>query len=412
MQYEISSWTDLAQIGVTLPDDGNYLLTKDLATTDDDYAGIGDTWTPLCATNGFSGRFDGNGFTIDGVTINTTVITAGFFKSLAAGCVIPQIRLTNASVTSTASNVGVLAGIVRGGSKDIRNVHLTGSVQGLSNVGGAFGINSATATGIIQLCTVDVAVTSILDVETNNNHWTGGFIGRSVATGLTYQNCHSKGDVVGQSTTYGNASRVGGFAGTLEGTGALIETCLATGNVTAGGTFVNAFCGNKSAAATITACYFDTHGGTLSDVNATGLSTAELQHADIVADLITGAGWNFMNIWGKRAGHYPELWTPELWPLARALSEDTFALTVTADLMDYYDDRAAFLKALKAAVIDQWDDAFTSALQAHWDEAIWGADGLNMESPIQSLTVDLGRLASDGPSGMLDGSIHAKGVLP
>lgn len=396
MVTQIKDWHDLANIPTNGADDGDYELIADLTPESDGYAesGAGTNWIPRCKTEPyFTGSFNGNGHTIDGLTINSTGAYRGLFSSLGAGANVHSVHFSNVNILTTGTISGVLAGLVQAGTGlSIKHVTAQGDLTCRSYCGGLIGGVEANVTGVIEECAVDVNVTTTINVS-NNAHYAGGFVGRQQSADLHIQNCRADGDVVANGADY-DGSYVGGFIGhAVLGT---ITNCLSTGNVTAGGTYVAAFAGRIGETAALIACYFDTQGGTLSDVNATGLSTAELQHADIVEDLITGAGWNFMNIWGKRAGHYPELWTPELCPLARALSEDTFALTVTADLMDYYDDRAAFLKALKAAVIDQWDDAFTAALQAHWDEAIWGADGLNMESPIQSLTVDLGRLASGG----------------
>lgn len=73
---------------------------------DIDLTGI--NWKPIVAY--LNATFDGGGHTISGLTINTTQVNAGLFGNIA-NATIQNLTLKDASVKSTQSQVGALAGI-------------------------------------------------------------------------------------------------------------------------------------------------------------------------------------------------------------------------------------------------------------------------------------------------------------
>ena len=156
----------------------------------------------------FTGSFDGNDHVISNLTIEGSY-NLGLFGYLDESGIIKNIRVENASITSTspaeqvASMVGVNHGI-------ITNCSSTGSVTGNSYVGGLV----ATNMGSIKESSTTISVTG---------HWgTGGLVG---SNGGSISECFAAGAVTG----YNASKYVGGLTGSNGGS---INGSFATGMVT------------------------------------------------------------------------------------------------------------------------------------------------------------------------------------
>jgi len=125
------------------------------------------SWTPIgTSTSGFrfAGTFDGNGFVISGIYINSTSDYQGLFGYIDGGS-IKDIGVTasyikgggyvgalvgrgnnisNSYSTSTIQGTGNYVGGLTGSSSAISNSYFTGSVTGTSYVGGLVGSTSST----------------------------------------------------------------------------------------------------------------------------------------------------------------------------------------------------------------------------------------------------------------------------
>ncbi|MBE6727237.1 MAG: hypothetical protein E7562_01160 [Ruminococcaceae bacterium] len=115
---------DLAKIGIdeNYPLDGNYALMADI-----DLSSYGN-WTPIgkmtLGENGFAGLFDGNGHTINGMTVNITELpddgsehlSGGLFAH-TIGATIRSLVMKNASVTLSNSKEYCFAGVISGDSE-------------------------------------------------------------------------------------------------------------------------------------------------------------------------------------------------------------------------------------------------------------------------------------------------------
>jgi hypothetical protein len=65
------------------------------------------------AISTFIGTYDGGGYIISGMYINTTVIYSGLFGAIRYGAVLRNIACLNAEVISTANYCGILVGDIR-----------------------------------------------------------------------------------------------------------------------------------------------------------------------------------------------------------------------------------------------------------------------------------------------------------
>ncbi len=295
----ISNVADLQRIGndPAYPLSGSYWLTQDIDATgtalwNDSGTGIGELegFKPigdiggfdeetLSWTNGlpFTGVFDGNGFTIRGLTINRPDrLGVGLFSRLADSAAVRNLRLTETAVQGyypVGGLVGLSFGTVIGCSS-------TGTVTGVAYVGGLAGRVEA---GTLRRCHAAGDVSADLFSA-------GGLVGDLEAG--TVSACYATAAVDGDTA-------VGGLAGSNFG---LIDTCYAAGNVTgnsAEGGLVGEGFGSVSSS------YWDvTASGQALSAGGEGRATAQMRQQ------ATFVGWDFMAVWGiaENAG-YPYLAT-------------------------------------------------------------------------------------------------------
>ena len=165
---------------------GEYKLTNNMDLT-------GKTWKPLgTEEKPFTGKFDGQGATITGLTISSTEDNQGFFGVIGEGAEIKNLLIEGANV-SGKDNVGILAGKAQNGAI-IEKVYTSGKAQGTNNVGGIIGTlensaskisnsySSATATGTD---TVGGLVGKVDAAEVNTTYAIGKVTGTSNVGGLT-----------------------------------------------------------------------------------------------------------------------------------------------------------------------------------------------------------------------------------
>ena len=189
-RIEISTPTELMNITNNMAI--GYILVNDI-----DLSGFSD-WTPIGDSSvPFSGSFDGNGYSILNLTINSPSDHYQGLFGYAENAVIKNVGLVDVSINGYSS-VGAVVG--NGFNTRITNVFVTGSIEGSifgTNVGGIAGklVNSG-----IQ----DVYVHAT--VSGNKN--VGGLVGESQTTDIKY--VYSSGSVTGYEV-------VGGITGLSSG---------------------------------------------------------------------------------------------------------------------------------------------------------------------------------------------------
>jgi hypothetical protein len=183
-------------------------------------------WTAIGASgsNNFTGSFDGQGYTISNLNINTTADYQGMFGSIDTGGIVKNLGLVGGRV-SGGSRVGGIAGTNRA---MVQNCYVTGNISGSDFVGGVVGHNNG---GTVQNCYTTGNISS-----TGSSSVIGGVAGYN-NTG-TVQNCYATGNV----SSTGSSSVIGGVAGRNSG---MMQNCYATGNVS-GGSTAGGVVGNNS----------------------------------------------------------------------------------------------------------------------------------------------------------------------
>ena len=196
---------------------GSYILGCDIDLSDiENWQSVGDENSP------FTGIFNGNGYSIDNMTINVTDANAenvGFF-GVTENATITNVNFTNASVITPddfingSSGVGIVAGLARG--TEFSDITLSGDVAGYESVGGLVGIindNNYTNEEGIE---VEIGNSSLSNIDTavnaNGKYFVGGLIGyvtdtstrEGVATrDLKISNCNTSGNIVFQEEAAG-----------------------------------------------------------------------------------------------------------------------------------------------------------------------------------------------------------------
>jgi hypothetical protein len=178
----------------------------------------------------FTGSFNGQGYTITDLNINTTSDYQGMFGYIGSGGMVRSLGLDNCSIsgdsyvggvagfnidggivqycytTGGISGNNVLGGVVGYNSGTVQDCYSTSSVSGYDTVGGVAGYNR----GTVQNC----YTTGNTAGDINGNGYIGGVVGRNNGT---VQNCIARGLVAGYHY-------VGGIVGSGDG---IVQSCVA-----------------------------------------------------------------------------------------------------------------------------------------------------------------------------------------
>ena len=202
---------------------GNYVLGANVTATTNPWVPIGDTGVA------FTGKFDGLGHTVDGLTRpNTDNATTGIGLFGQSDGEIRNVGITNVNVAGS-QNVGGLAGINTG---IISNSYSTGTVTGsdvtgafnedqVGSIGGLVGRNDGNISGSYSSATV-TATSGDQGAGGAMNFTQGGIGGLAGSSQSPITNSYATGAVTGTSD-------VGGLVGFTMG---VIATSYSTGLVT------------------------------------------------------------------------------------------------------------------------------------------------------------------------------------
>lgn len=259
-------------------------------------------WTPIgTPAHPFRGTFDGNGISIDHLTINDTyAFTAaggrcvGLFGDIGAGGVVKNIVLnapnitvnhTSSGFSNTYSYVGDIAGVNEGA---ISHCSVTGTiaVSGIDvKVGGIAGVNgsdsgtSANTFGTIEYCSADCDITATSCYQLLHM---GGITGCSaIATGVI-DNCTSAGTLTAygaqtDSGAYACTPSVGGLIGYVNNTS--VTNSSSSASVTANEFFKTVYAGGLVGY---------TCGGGIQNCYSTGSTAAQVADTSLLGYAFAG----------------------------------------------------------------------------------------------------------------------------
>ena len=269
--YRVYTEDDFQLINYNL--DSYYVLMNDIAFTGTyDCAVVApDTDGSSSSFNGtvFSGRFDGNGYCISGLTIDAgdDGDYVGLFGRVEGGTVT-NLGVVNCSISGDQRIGAVCGGLYYEGM--VSNCYATGQIESTYSGGGVVGSNYS---GYILECCFDG------DVDGGNGNYFGGISGLN--SGGLINNCFAVGTVVA-------GKRIGGVTGYNYNSGTVSYSHAA--NVVCGSDDFGGVCGLN--AATVTACFWNTDvSGTTESTGGTGLTKKQMKDASN----FTAEGWDFVD---------------------------------------------------------------------------------------------------------------------
>ena len=291
--YQIATAEDLIALGNEPNDyDKHFIMTTDIDLTG--YVFEKAVITPIESPYqepAFNGVFDGNFHTISNLNIHGSQYL-GLFGRIYQG-EIRNLGIIDVNIPS-GQHVGGVAAINKG---TILNCYSTGSIKGLTYLGGLVGENAYS--GIIKMCYSTCNIT----VSDNPRGSVGGLVGYNNAS---ITDSYSKGNISG-------GARLGGLVGINNSKA--INRCYSTGQVTGGKSskFTGGLIGDGSDVNDFSNSFWDiqTSGQTTND-GGTGATTNQMQDPNT----FRAAGWDFIgkadgpsNIWAiPENGGYPILW--------------------------------------------------------------------------------------------------------
>ena len=231
----------------------NAVLTKDIDLGDEPWTPIGKNYSYA-----YKGTFDGQGYTIKGLYINSSDSNQALFGYVSGGTV--RDLIVEGSVTGGNNTAGIVAELA--GASLIENCVNRVNVTGGNVVGGVAGRISTSTAKTIRYCVNDGTIVG--------NTQVGGLVGYMYYP-ITLTESYNRGNVRASSSSNYSA---GGIVGEMNDGQAKAVNCYTTGVVT-GGSYAKAAVGKKSSSATITNCYYLSTLG--SDSNATAVTETELK---------------------------------------------------------------------------------------------------------------------------------------
>jgi hypothetical protein len=222
----------------------------------------------------FTGSYDGQNFTISGLTINRSGTNNIGLFGYTNGSTIQDLGMTSA-VISGNNYVGSFVGY-NSGSSTVSNCYNTGTVTGSNDyVGGLVGWNDASTVS-----------NSCNSGSVTCDDYAGGLVG-SNRTSSTVSNCYSTGSVSGQDY-------VGGLV--AHAYSSEVSNCYSTGSVSGGAFYVGGLVGGNYSSP-VTNSFWDTEtSGQDFSGGGTGKTTVEMKNVATFSDEATvglTTAWDF-----------------------------------------------------------------------------------------------------------------------
>ena len=252
--YEISTCSELQDVTNQAYTD-NFELVNDIDCS-------GSTQSTILFQNPYEGTFNGNGYTISGLTISeSSSQTSGLFGRIGNGAEITNVKFENADILGggqsfTDGGVGTVAGNLVGGSVNINNIEIRNSVIEANSYGGGglVGISdssSLTANNIV-----------IYNTDVISNERAGGII--------AYSNSQLDLDnyVFEKSTVQTGSDVTGGIYGWVDGSSQVNNVAFYQSDVIVTGN--SDYVGALTGANTGTSDFYDIYVAEMSTLDTNG----------------------------------------------------------------------------------------------------------------------------------------------
>jgi hypothetical protein len=208
---EVRTWHDLHNMRDNMQMGTVYILMNDLDETTDGYSdyNVNESWLPIGnSENRFSATFDGQGYAIIGLTINSESSFRGLFGH-AHFATIKNLKVLDADITTTTGDVGVLAGRLE--VCEVENVTLSGSLRQVGEATATQrigGMSGQLGGGVVKNSAVYVDIDQF-------GRFVGGFTGQMTA-GARIEQSYFKGSIT-SSNPNADTRWIGGLTGQFGG---------------------------------------------------------------------------------------------------------------------------------------------------------------------------------------------------
>lgn len=253
--YQITSGSELAWLAQEVNADRGASYNAVLCNNID--LGGNENWTPIGKSSSYSykGTFDGQGYEIKNLKIDSTSSNQALFGYVNGGTV--KNLTVSGSVKGGDSTAGIIGELA--GTSLVEKCMNKATVNGGNAVGGIVGKISTSYEKSIQYCVNEGPITGANQV--------GGIVGYAYYT-VTVDQCYNRGAI--EATV----SKAGGIVGHMDDSGAKFSNCYTTEKVN--GSDSNPVVGKKSSGS-ITNCYYLDTFGKDSDPNVTPKTSDELK---------------------------------------------------------------------------------------------------------------------------------------
>jgi len=357
--YRIASFEDLEALSDNPGDWGaHFLQTASIDASETQTWPYGG-WSPIgfhddTDPRPFTGIYDGNGHTIDGIYIDRDAEDVqGLFGYISgATAVIQNLGVTNVNITGR-QGVGGMAGAFEDGST-IKNSFITGEVTGTDSwIGGMVGVlNGGTIEKSYSTCSV----------------WGGSFVGglAGIAGKSAISKSYSMGDVWGESY-------LGGLAGALEDS--TIEKSFSTGVVTGDENYIGGLSGIL-AGSTVKSSY--SRGNILGDSHVGGLTGVMI--GSVVENCFSGGTVEGNSAVAGLAGYAES-----------GIIENSYSMAEVTGYHDYVNGFVGFVDPVEISIIDCFWDVDAANLGESSGDDNYGATGKSTGEMITETTfIDAG----------------------
>ena len=318
-EHRINSADELIKFSNDVNGGTNFKGTTVLLNSDIDLSGK--TFEPIGKgqTNYFSGTFDGQGYTISNLVIDSSLQYVGIFGYSEGATIKNVVMDSSCSITSSSSSSLSLGGIIGSYYSDnslcvtenvvnMASVIFNGNASGLSlHFGGIVGcLSSSTYEVIVKNC---ANYGSVSNKGTSKYSYIGGIVGyshESASELISIQNCFNYGTITNNNTK-SSFQYTGGIIGFADYTH--VENCVNSGKVTSSYSsgYIGGIAGYVSFFSQVSNCYWDKDGsqsaygsmnsGSISECYGFDSTTFELSESVSVGDYTGTSLLNALNAW-------------------------------------------------------------------------------------------------------------------
>ena len=223
--YSISTAEELAKLA-TMTNNGKIGANTEFVLANDIDLSVYSNnagWTPIGYGSPFKAKFDGNGYVISDLYIDSQS-SGALFGDVGKVC-ISNLGLENVNITCEGSAGGLIVNTDYAETAEISNCYVTGSIKGYYSIGG---LVASSANSNVKDCYVMGNITGMCTYD-GIGHCVGGLIGQVYST-TSISDSYSKANITGIARVSGSFTGTGGLIGANQGT-LSISSSYSTGAV-------------------------------------------------------------------------------------------------------------------------------------------------------------------------------------